>query len=231
MKAVNLLPREEPKRVRPKITTGVQLTLVSPFVIGAILTAGYLLTSSKVNDNKATLQALQHELSSIPPKEEQPQSNAQLALQRDQRIAALGTALESRVAWDRILREISSVLPEDVWLTSLAASSPAAAAPVVAPAPAPVDTTATDTTSTDTTSTDTTAAPPAPAPTPAPTTAPLSIGGYTYSQAGVARFLSRLAVIPELQNVKLVTSADAEVSGRTVVSFSITADVRGPNST
>jgi len=223
VKAVNLLPRDEPKRARRKVTLGFQLALVSPFVIGGILAAGYLVTNSKVNDSKATLQALQHELASIPPKTEQPQTNAQLALQRDQRIEALGTALSGRVAWDRILREISSVLPEDVWLTSLAATSPAnqaaaAAAAAAAPPPPPP--------------TDTTAAPAPTTTTPAaPPTAPLSIAGYTYSQEGVARFMSRLAVIPELQDVKLVTSSQATVVGRNVVSFSITAGVLSPAAT
>ena len=237
MKAVNLLPRDTPKRARKKLTLGFQLTLVSPIVIGAILAAGFLLASSKVNDHEATLQALQHELASIPPRVEQPQTNQQLALQRDQRIQALGGALQSRVSWDRILREISSVLPEDVWLTSLSATSPAAPAPPAPPPPpstdtTSTDTTSTDTTSTDTTSTDTTAAPaPVPAAPVAPVTSPLSIAGYTYSQEGVARFMSRLAVIPELQDVKLVTSALADVNGRKVVSFSITAGVLSPIAT
>ena len=72
------------------MTVGKQLMVVSPIVIGALLAAGYLLASSKVNDNKATLQALQHELASIPPPVQQPQTNEQLVLQREQRIEALG---------------------------------------------------------------------------------------------------------------------------------------------
>ena len=43
--------------------------------------------------------------------------------------------------------------------------------------------------------------------------------------------MSRLAVVPELQDVKLVTSSEALVAGRTVVSFSITAGVRSPAAT
>jgi Tfp pilus assembly protein PilN len=54
----------------------------------------------------------------------------------------------------------------------------------------------------------------------------LSLAGYTYSQEGVARLLSRLAVVPALQSVKLVQSSQATVGGQTVVSFSIQATVR-----
>lgn len=92
--------------------------------------------------------------------------------------------------------------------------------------PAPAAPAATEETPTTAVGGETTTTP-APAATPAPaTTAPLNLAGYTYSQEGVARFLSRLAVIPELQGVKLVKSVQAPVSGRIVVQFSIQADVR-----
>jgi hypothetical protein len=44
----------------------------------------------------------------------------------------------------------------------------------------------------------------------------------------VARLMSRLALIPELGQVKLVSSTEAEVSGRAVVQFSIEANVSTP---
>ncbi len=196
------------------MTVGLQLAIVSPLVVASLLGAGYLLSSSKVNDNRATLKALQEELAKLPAPTQAPQTNSALALLHDQRVAALGSALQSRIAWDRILREISSVLPEDVWLTTLSATSPQSP---VAPAPAPAPAAGSDGTTT------TEAAAPAPAPTPA---APLTIAGYTYSQEGVARLMSRLAVIPELQDVKLVSSSQSTVSGRAVVQFSIQAGVR-----
>lgn len=222
MRAVNLLPREEPKRTRLRFTIGVQLAVLSPFIVGSLLVAGYLMASSKANDNKATLQALQEELAKLPPPLPTP-ANSSLAAQRDQRVTALSSALQARISWDRILHEISSVLPEDVWLTTLSATSPQAPVPAVAP----VTTTTTTTTAASDTlgneSTDTTTTTPVPV---APVTAPLNLAGYTYSQEGVARFLTRLAVIPELQDVKLISSAQADVQGRTVVQFSITAGIR-----
>jgi Tfp pilus assembly protein PilN len=138
---------------------------------------------------------------------------SELALQRDQRVAALSSALQSRLAWDRILRQISAVLPGDVWLTALSSQQSS-------PPPAP-----TPSTTTSTTTTTTTTATPA-APVPPPTAGLLNITGYTYSQEGVARLLSRLAVVPALEDVQLVSSTQALVSTRPVVSFSIKAAVR-----
>jgi Tfp pilus assembly protein PilN len=221
MRAVNLLPRDEPRRQRERMALPTQLAMVLPFVVASLIAAGYLLASSKVNDNKATLNALLDELAVIPhPENEQP-GNALLAVQRDQRVAALGLALQARISWDRILREISSVLPEDVWLSSLDAKSP----DTTVPPPAPTETTTTTTTTES--SGDTTAATTTPAP-PPPPAAPLDLHGYTYSQEGVARLMSRLALIPELDQVKLVSSTETQASGRMIVQFSIQANVATP---
>ena len=49
-----------------------------------------------------------------------------------------------------------------------------------------------------------------------------------YSQNGVARFLSRLAVIPDLANVRLQSSQSQLLNERELVQFTILADVRPP---
>jgi Tfp pilus assembly protein PilN len=223
MRAVNLLPRET-KQPRKRLTLVGQLALVAPFVVAGLLVAGYVLASSSVNSKRSTLQALQDELASMPaPKAQEPQQNPALASERQLRIAALGAALQSRLVWDRVLREISAVLPADVWLTTMSAQTPAT--PTTVPTettstPAPAAPTTTTTTATTTTTT-TSAAPP-----PAPTAQPMTFAGYTYSQEGVARLLSRLAVVPALDNVKLVSSTQTKVGDQDVVNFSIQADVR-----
>lgn len=221
MRAVNLLPRET-KQPRKRLTVVGQLALVAPFVVAGLLAAGYLLSTSSVNSKRSTLQALQDELASLPaPETREPQQNPALAAERQLRIATLGAALQSRLVWDRVFREISAVLPSDVWLTTMSAQTPQT------PTTVPTATTATPApsspTSTTGTTTTTTAAP---TPAPAPATGPMTFAGYTYSQEGVARLLSRLAVVPALQNVKLVSSSEATVGGQTVVTFSIEADVR-----
>ena len=84
------------------------------------------------------------------------------------------------------------MLPDDVWLTTLTATSPASAS----------------------------------ATTGGTTPTQFSIAGRTYSHDGVARLLSRLQVIPDLQNVTLVSSTRDEVAGQPVVQFNIVADIR-----
>jgi Tfp pilus assembly protein PilN len=212
MRAVNLLPREV-KRSRTKLSVVGQLAIVAPFVVAALIAAGFLLASAKVNDKKTALDDARARLAALPVPKPSIQPNAQLALQRDQRITALASALEGRIGWDRLLRDLSAVLPSDVWLTKLSAQEAS---------PAPVTSTTTTTTTTTTTESQ------APAPAPAATGQPLSLQGYTYSQEGVARFLTRLAVVPELEQVKLISSAQTELLGRAVYSFTIETTVQTP---
>jgi Tfp pilus assembly protein PilN len=223
MRAVNLLPRET-KQPRKRLGVVEQVALVSPFAVAGLVVAGFLLASSNVNSHRATLRALQDEFASLPVPVQQPRQNPALAAERSLRISAVGATLESRIVWDRVLREISAVLPGDVWLTTLSAQTPETPTTVAAAPAAPTSTTAAPTTTATTTTTTTTT--PAPAPAPAPTAGPLNISGYTYSQEGVARLLSRLAVVPSLQQVKLVSASDGVVGGQTVVAFSIQANVR-----
>ena len=225
MRAVNLLPREEPRRAGPALTLQEQLLLAAPLLAAAIVLAGFLMASAKVHKEASTVQGLQEQLASLPaPKH--PVVDQSLVTQHGQRVSALAEALSGRVAWDRILREISSVLPEDVWLTSLDVQSPdstTTSTPTPTPAPAPAPN------STSSSSTPSTGAPSTPLVTTSSSGfSPLTISGYTYSQEGVARFMARLAVIPELTHVTLQKSFLSPISGRSVVQFTIQADIRRP---
>src|SRR5207248_8363217 len=124
---VNLLPREQPRRAGPPLTVQEQIVLAAPLLAVAIVLAGFLLASAKVSSQTRTVSGLQQDLSALP-KPKVPVVNEALVSQHSSRVAALALALSDRVAWDRILREISSILPEDVWLTSLIVQSPDATA-------------------------------------------------------------------------------------------------------
>ena len=137
MRAVNLLPREVSARKRS--TGPVTITASAGGVaVAAVSALLFLNASGSVTEKQRELEQVQNELALVP----QPVStedNTALTAQRDGRVGAVSSALASRVAWDRVLREISLVLPEDVWFTSLASASAAPAAVVegVPPVAAP----------------------------------------------------------------------------------------------
>jgi Tfp pilus assembly protein PilN len=195
MRAVNLLPRDDTKRQKTNVP--VLVGVVGAVVVCAMLSMLFLGASSKVRDKQNELDALNAQLAVIPPPPPPDAAGAGLASQEQARLTALSGALSKRVAWDRVLRNLSLVLPNDVWLSTLQASSPSPANQAAAPATVP-------------------GAPPK----------GFTITGFTYSQAGVARLLSRLEVLSDLTNVQLQNSSQAKVGTQNVIQFQIAADVR-----
>ena len=204
MRAVNLLPyAQQPSSWRGAASTrfsGVNpLWLSGGFAaVTAVLLAGlFLLSSSSISEKRDELQTLEAERAAIAPMAEQV--NAKVA-ERQAREAALASALQQRVAWDRLLRRVSQVLPRDVLTTGLTASAPTAATATGA-------------------ATTTTPAAPATAPT------GFTLTAYGSSQDVVAQSLRRLALIPELTNIQLVSSTKTKLNGADVVQFSVAGGV------
>jgi Tfp pilus assembly protein PilN len=196
VRAVNLLPREQSQRTITKESLPVLAGACAFVLVAAVLGAMYMTGSGKIASQQRKLADLNRQFEALPPPPPGPSAGQQqLAGEKSARVSALTTALSSRVSWDRIFREFSLVLPEDVWLTQLAAKSP------VSPA-------------TNASSSGGSTVP-----------SMFTISGRTYSHDGVARLLSRLQVVPDLTNVQLMSSTLSKVGTQDVVDFTIAADI------
>jgi Tfp pilus assembly protein PilN len=128
MRAVNLLPREEGQRAIKKESLPVLIGACSGVLVAAVLGAMFMMGSGKVAAQQRKLDDLNRTYQALPPPPPGPTTaQQQLAGEQSARVSALSSALTSRVAWDRIFREFSLVLPNDVWLTTLMAKSPISA--------------------------------------------------------------------------------------------------------
>ena len=191
MRAVNLLPRDDPRGSQRQTSPIVLIAVVGAVAATAILAAAFLTVSTGVSSSQEQLDSVKAELDATPVPAPADTSSAALGQEQGARVVALSTALGSRIAWDRVLREISLVLPEDVWLSTMSAKTPV--------------------------------------PGEGTPTAGFTITGKTYSHNGVARLLSRLAVVPHLTDVQMQHSTQAVTeAGRDVVEFSIQAVIKGP---
>lgn len=212
MRAVNLLPRQqvEQKRDRPKAV--VLVAGIGGAAVVLALSAGFLLANRSVDRQRQALSTARALLVATPAQHISARTNAYRSAvlsQREQRSLALAAALGKRVAWDRILRRMALVLPNDVWLTSVTATVPLQSASTSVP------TTTTTTPATPTTSSALPAAPTA-----------FTLVGSTYTQAGVARLLERLQVLPDLKNVQLTNSQATVIGSQRVINFTIVSDIR-----
>ncbi|HMI29598.1 MAG TPA: PilN domain-containing protein [Gaiellaceae bacterium] len=199
MRAVNLLPRDHGQRTIKKESLPALVGGCSGLLVLAVLGAMFMMGSGKIASQQRKLDDLNRQFQALPPPPPGPSTaQQQLAGEQSARVSALTTALSSRVSWDRVFREFSLVLPEDVWLTSLTAKSP------ISPA-------------TNASSTGGSTVP-----------SMFTIQGRTYSHDGVARLLSRLQVVPDLTNVQLISSTRSKVGNQPVVEFTIAADIASP---
>ena len=204
MRAVNLLPRQQVERTRTRLNPVALVAALGGAAVVLALVAGVLLANRSVNRERQSLDAAKAVLAATPAHHVSTETQAfrsEVLNQRQQRSLALAAAIGKRVAWDRILRRFALVLPDDVWLTGLVGT-------------VPLDGSGTGATASTT-----------PSALPAAPTA-LTIQGYTFSQASVARLLERLEVLPDLKNVQLQSSQLASVSGQNVIQFTIVSDIR-----
>lgn len=201
MRAVNLLPQDEQPRSFAAYRgvafgAGGGVALVSVTLAALMISAG-----GAIQQQSGERDTLNAELAALPPApvdQQESSTNATLVFEKNQRITALSSALSTRVAWDRVLSQISQVLPEDVWLTSLTSQSGQTADASAATGAV------------------------------APPGASVTLVGSTYSQRGVARFLARLGVLPALSGAQLQSSSSLEMEPKDLVQFTIQATVKAP---
>ena len=128
MRAFNLLPKDDPReggrhaaRTRPSWSLAV-VALVALAGLGAY----FLLLNTRVAGKTATRDELKTKLAAanVPAERAAAGRRGRPGPGRGEakRTGALSSALGGRTAWDRLLREFSLVLPDDISLTKLTAS-------------------------------------------------------------------------------------------------------------
>lgn len=126
MRAFNLMPKEDS---REKTTVSPALTKIAVALLGVLVVAGlafgYMTSGANVADKQAEADDRRAELAQLTAQigPEAADPSASLAGESQARTAALADALGARVAWDRIMREFSLVLPDTVVLATIGASS------------------------------------------------------------------------------------------------------------
>lgn len=205
MRAFNLLPRDDARDAAGRRPNTAQLVLAVVALIGlAVLGAYFLMLNASVADKRAEADSLRAAAAArpnpaVPEPSAEDETNTALQDEQNARTAALAGALGRRVAWDRLLREFSLVVPDDVSLTKLTASGGGTGGAAADPAAA------------------------AAAPLPEST---FTIEGYTKTQEAVARLLARLSVLPELSAVDLESSTATVLGVSKVYQFVIRTTVK-----
>lgn len=126
MRPVNLIPIEDRRGDSAPLRTGP----VAYIVLGALVLAlagvtMLVLTNNKVSDRKSELTQVQREDEAEKAKAESLASYTTFSALHEQRLQTISSLADSRFDWERVMRELSLILPHDVWLTTLEASASA----------------------------------------------------------------------------------------------------------
>ena len=144
MRAVNLLPLEfrTRKSIReedPAVVVGSALGLIVMIALGS----AFMMAHGKANGQLQRLKAAQLELAALSQRPHAPVKPAHpltpitpivpppsITGEEQAWLSAVTTNLSQRIAFDRVLRDVSLVIPDDVTLTSMTMSAPLVAAVV-----------------------------------------------------------------------------------------------------
>jgi len=130
MRPVNLIPAEERRGSQAPMRTGpVPYLLVGILVAVLAGVTALVLTGNQIADSKDEVAQLQREDAAAKARAERLVAFTQFEALHEQRLATIASLADSRFDWERVMRELSLILPSDVWLVSLnATASPEASA-------------------------------------------------------------------------------------------------------
>jgi Tfp pilus assembly protein PilN len=124
MRPVNLIPPQERRGQSSPLRTGP----IAYIVVGAILLAlagvtSLVLTGNTISERKAEASRLRQEDAVVSARAQRLAAYTQFRNLREQRVETVSSLANSRFDWERVMNELSLVLPEDVWLTGLTATA------------------------------------------------------------------------------------------------------------
>jgi len=123
MRAVNLIPPEERRGERAPSRTGpLAYVVVGALAVGLLAVTAVVMTQNTIADRKSEVASLTVQETEAKAQAGRFQAYADFASLQQARTQTVTSLAQSRFDWDRVLRELALVIPNDVFLTSLAGS-------------------------------------------------------------------------------------------------------------
>jgi Tfp pilus assembly protein PilN len=121
MRAVNLIPPEQRRGERAPLRSG-PASYVVVGALAAILAVVTLLvlTNNQIADHESQKAQLEAQKAAAEQEVRELAPYAEFASLQETRKETISSLAESRFDWERVLRELAIVLPDDVWLIELA---------------------------------------------------------------------------------------------------------------
>jgi Tfp pilus assembly protein PilN len=123
VRPVNLIPPEDRRGEKASMRTGaLSYVIVAVLAVALLGVTGIVLTNNQISDREAEKSGLESQLVEAEAQARRVSSFANFASLQQAREQTVATLAQSRFDWERVLRELAIVIPEDVWLTHLSAT-------------------------------------------------------------------------------------------------------------
>jgi Tfp pilus assembly protein PilN len=121
MRPVNLIPDEDRRgdRTAALRTGAFTYVLLGGLAVFLLAVIGLALTSKQVSNKESEKQELQAELDEVTAQAQSLQAFATFRSTLDTRTNTVASLAQSRFDWERVMNELSRIIPSDVWLINL----------------------------------------------------------------------------------------------------------------
>ena len=124
MRPLNLIPPEQRRGEQAPLRSGpLAYILLGALVALLVGTVALVLVGNQISEHEADISRLEVEDARERTKAERLASYTEFRNLTEQRLVTVASLADSRFDWERVMRELSLVLPRDVWLVSLTATA------------------------------------------------------------------------------------------------------------
>ena len=124
MRPIDLTPSEMRQGARAPMRTGPIPYIIVGGLVAVLLGVALLVTTgNQVTEREGDVAQLKREDAVARHEARRLTPYVQFQTLHEERLATVSSLADSRVDWERVVRELSLVLPADVWLTELNASA------------------------------------------------------------------------------------------------------------
>lgn len=124
MRPVNLIPVEDRRGEHAPMRSGPVVYIVVGALIVALLgVTALVLSGNQISESKAEVVRLQQQDAVASARAQRLAAYTSFRALSEQRVATVTSLADSRFDWERVMRELSRVIPPYAWLTSLTATA------------------------------------------------------------------------------------------------------------
>lgn len=124
MRPINLIPPEQRRGEHAPLRSGpLAYILVGALVAVLAGVTALVLTGNQISEREGEVARLEVEDARERARAERLAAYTQFRDLSEQRVETVASLADSRFDWERVMRELALILPNDAWLTSLAASA------------------------------------------------------------------------------------------------------------